>query len=149
MIAACLHIRESDLRPSSTRAVTRRLAYPVLIGGSLAGLLWTLRLGSRLSAPLAPDPSAALVTSAMGVPGVFRLPVFLAQLVAVMLLSRGVGRLLRRIGQPQVVGEMLGGLLLGPSVLGLLAPPVYGFLFPAGTVRFLNAVSQLGVLLFM
>ena len=125
----------------------RRLAYPVIIGGSIAGLLWTLRLGSHLTAP-APDPSAALLTSA-GAVGVFRLPVFLAQLVAVMLVSRGAGRVMRRCGQPQVVGEMLGGLLLGPSFLGLIAPPAYALLFPAGSVRFLNAVSQLGVLLFM
>ena len=66
-----------------------------------------------------------------------------------MLVSRGAGRLLRAVGQPQVVGEMLGGLLLGPSVLGWIAPPAYALLFPAGSVRFLNAVSQLGVVLFM
>lgn len=137
------------MRPSSSTALRRRLAYPLVIGGSLAGLLWILRLGSGLTAPAASDSVSALAASFGAVPGVFRLPVFLAQVVAVILVSRGVGRLMRRVGQPQVVGEMLGGLLLGPSVLGALAPPAYALLFPAGSVRFLNAVSQLGVLLFM
>ena len=126
----------------------RRLAYPILVGGSLAGLVWTLRLGSGLSAPHQ-DVASAPGASASATAAAFHLSIFLAQLVAVILVSRGVGRLMRRIGQPQVVGEMLGGLLLGPSVLGIIAPGVYAALFPIGSVRFLNAVSQLGVLLFM
>jgi Kef-type K+ transport system membrane component KefB len=132
----------------SISGLPRRLAYPVLVGGSLAGLVWTLQLGAGLSAPHHYSNNVAGVSSS-GTPAVFRLSVFLAQLVAVILVSRGVGRLMRCIGQPQVVGEMLGGLLLGPSVLGLIAPHVYAGLFPVGSVRFLNAVSQLGVLLFM
>ena len=52
----------------------RRLAYPVLIGGSIAGLLWTLRLGSGLTAPAAPDSSASLLTSAAGALAYFAFP---------------------------------------------------------------------------
>jgi Kef-type K+ transport system membrane component KefB len=126
----------------------RNLAYPVLVGGALAALAWTLHLGAGLRAPHL-DDAAASVAASSSATGVFRLPVFLAQLVIVILLSRGLGRMMRRLGQPQVVGEMIGGLLLGPSAFGALAPSAYATLFPAGSVRFLNAVSQLGVLLFM
>jgi Kef-type K+ transport system membrane component KefB len=128
--------------------LARALAYPVLVGGSVAVLGWLLRIGARLKAPHVERALDAAASTSI-VPGVFRLSVFLAQLVAVVLVSRAVGRVMRRIGQPQVVGEMLGGLLLGPSVLGLVTPAGYALLFPAGSVRFLNAVSQLGVLLFM
>ena len=51
--------------------------------------------------------------------------------------------------QPQVVGEMAAGILLGPSLLGWVAPRVYGFLFPADSLGYLNAISQIGLLIFM
>ena len=57
--------------------------------------------------------------------------------------------LLRWLGQPQVVGEMLAGIVLGPSVLGWIAPGAYALLFPIGSVRFVGALSQLGLMLFM
>ena len=136
------------MRSASAMGLRRNLSYPALVGGALAALAWTLHSGAGLKAPHADDAAAAIAASSAAT-GVFRLPVFLAQLVVVVLVSRALGRLMRRIGQPQVVGEMIGGLLLGPSVFGLLAPSAYAALFPAGSVRFLNAVSQLGVLLFM
>ena len=137
------------MRTFSVNTTSRNVAYPALIGGALGGLAWTLHLGAALQAPHLDDAPGAIAASTGAAPGVFRLPVFLAQLVAVILVSRALGRVMRRFGQPHVVGEMIGGLLLGPSVLGLFAPPVYAALFPIGSVRFLNALSQLGVLLFM
>jgi Kef-type K+ transport system membrane component KefB len=60
-----------------------------------------------------------------------------------------VGVLIRRLGQPQVVGEMLAGIALGPSLLGAYAPSVTATLFPATSLGFLNALSQIGLLVFM
>lgn len=137
------------MRTSLVTRFGRPLAYPILIGGALGALAWTLHLGADLRAPHVDDPAAAIAASTATTPGVFRLPTFLAQVVVVLLVSRALGRVMRRLGQPQVVGEMIGGLLLGPSVLGFLAPSAYAAIFPSGSVRFLNAVSQLGVLLFM
>jgi Kef-type K+ transport system membrane component KefB len=77
------------------------------------------------------------------------LPTLLMQVAAIILVARVVGRLFRRIGQPQVVGEMVAGILLGPSLLGRLAPGVSSALFPPGSLGFLNSLSQLGLLLFM
>ena len=60
------------------------------------------------------------------------------------------GRLLvRRIGQPRVIGEMAAGIALGPSVFGVLAPTAMHALFPADAMAPLAAVSQLGIVLFM
>jgi Kef-type K+ transport system membrane component KefB len=60
-----------------------------------------------------------------------------------------VGWLLRRIHQPQVVGEMIAGILLGPSLLGWLLPDVSAAVFPAESLASLNALSQIGLILFM
>ena len=54
-----------------------------------------------------------------------------------------------RIGQPEVIGEMIAGILLGPSLLGLLAPSAQAALFPAESRGVLSAVSQVGLVLYM
>ncbi len=77
------------------------------------------------------------------------LPTLLAQVAVILLAARAVGWLLRRIRQPQVVGEMVAGILLGPSLLGLLLPGPAEALFPPESLGFLGAVSEIGVVLFM
>ncbi|MEH3121420.1 MAG: cation:proton antiporter [Sphingomonas phyllosphaerae] len=75
---------------------------------------------------------------------------FFMQLFAIVAVSRAVGWLAKRyLGQPQVVGEMIAGVLLGPSLLGLLAPEWQAMLFPKDTRGLLYAVAQLGVGLYM
>ena len=65
--------------------------------------------------------------------GNFQLAVHLfLQLTVILLVCRIVGRLLRFVGQTQVVSEMIAGVLLGPSLLGLLAPEWQNWLFPQG-----------------
>jgi len=73
----------------------------------------------------------------------------LAQIAVILLCARVVGRALGYIGQPKVVGEMVAGIMLGPSLLGWLAPGVSSTLFPAGSLGFLNALSQVGLLFYM
>jgi len=72
---------------------------------------------------------------------------FWLQLLALLVVARGLGALMRRIGQPAVVGELTAGLVLGPSVLGRLAPAAHAWLFPADPVQWslLGAVGWLGV----
>ena len=74
---------------------------------------------------------------------------FLAQLVVVVAATRLVGALAARFGQPRVVGEITAGILLGPSLLGRLAPGLSAWLFPPATFPVLLAVSHLGLLFFM
>jgi Kef-type K+ transport system membrane component KefB/nucleotide-binding universal stress UspA family protein len=71
------------------------------------------------------------------------------QIAVIIIVSRIIGLSFRKIHQPQVVGEMVAGIVLGPSVLGWLAPNVSAFIFPSASLRFLNTLSQLGLLLFM
>ena len=73
----------------------------------------------------------------------------LAQVLTVLLATRACGLAVRPLGQPQVIGEMLAGILLGPSLLGLLAPAASAALFPASSLPALGALSQLGMVLYM
>jgi Kef-type K+ transport system membrane component KefB/nucleotide-binding universal stress UspA family protein len=74
---------------------------------------------------------------------------FIIQLAVILVAARVVGLLFRYIRQPQVVGEMAAGILLGPSLLGWAAPGVSAWLFPPQSLVHLNTVSQVGLLLFM
>ncbi len=77
------------------------------------------------------------------------LALLLAQIVAILLVSRALGVVMRRLGQPLVMAEMVAGIALGPSLLGLLWPSGYGALFPAVSLPVLKTLSQLGLVLFM
>lgn len=77
------------------------------------------------------------------------LATLIVQIAVVLVAARGVGWIFRRIHQPQVMGEMVAGILLGPSLLGWVAPGVSAALFPPDSLGFLSALSQVGLLLFM
>lgn len=77
------------------------------------------------------------------------LSLLLLQVVLIVAAARGLGSLARKIGQPPVVGEIIAGVLLGPSLLGALAPAAHAFLFPAASLGPLKMLSQIGVILFM
>ena len=81
---------------------------------------------------------------------------FFLQLAVILLFCRLVGFLAARLGQPQVVAEMIAGVLLGPSLFGLLAPDAQAWLFPwdktqgsRDTQSYLFPASQLGLALYM
>lgn len=63
--------------------------------------------------------------------------------------ARLVGSLFARIGQPQVIGEIVAGILLGPSLMGFLAPQAVDYLFPGPVVDVLAVMAQFGLVLFM
>lgn len=71
------------------------------------------------------------------------------QVAVVLATCRVMAILFRRLGQPSVVGEMFAGVLLGPSILGALAPRIEAILFPASSLSSLNALSQIGLIIFM
>ena len=77
------------------------------------------------------------------------LPHLILQLVVIVIAARVCGVLAARVGQPPVVGEIAAGIILGPSLLGLMAPSVSATLFPEQSLPTLQMLSQVGVLLFM
>ncbi|WP_022926776.1 cation:proton antiporter [Patulibacter americanus] len=75
--------------------------------------------------------------------------VVLLDVALILVVSRLFGRMLRGVGQPAVVGEILAGIALGPTLLGLLAPDVLSALFPDDVRGVLKAVATVGLVLFM
>lgn len=74
---------------------------------------------------------------------------FILQILTVLVASRVCGLILRRLGQPRVVGEIIAGICLGPSLLKAVFPELHGFLFPESSLPRLFFVSNIGLILFM
>ena len=99
-----------------------------------------------------PDVSTAAPSTTPGTthgPLTSPLSRFLLQLLVVLCVAKSAGWLLRRFGQPAVIGEMAAGLLLGPLLFGAVAPQAQGWLFAPESLGALGMVSQLGVLMFL
>jgi len=75
--------------------------------------------------------------------------ILVLQIAVILAVCRAVGSLFRLVHQPRVVGEMFAGILLGPSLLGWVAPHLSGYLFPSTSLGSLSALSQVGVVIFM
>ena len=105
---------------------------PVIGLSVLAGLGST----AALAADKTPAPSEA---------------VFVAELVLLLLVGRLFGEVMQRIGQPAVVGQLLAGIVLGPSVFGALLPGLQAWAFPADHAQkaMIDAVGQVGVLMLL
>jgi len=74
---------------------------------------------------------------------------FFLQMFFILAVCRAVGWFARKMGQPQVVGEMIAGVLMGPSLFGLIFPELQKRIFPADSMNFLYIGAQLGVGLYM
>src|ERR1019366_8917806 len=105
--------------------------------------LTALLCGAALMYPIA----AAAATESASHSGAL----FIAQLIALLLVGRLLGELMLRIGQPAAMGQLLAGIILGPSVFGSLYPIAQQALFPsdAGQSSMIEAVAQLGVLMLL
>jgi len=77
------------------------------------------------------------------------LAILLAQIVTIILVARFFGWVFRKIGQPSVIGEIIAGIVLGPSLLGLYFPEFSLTLFPVASLGNLQFLSQIGLILFM
>lgn len=108
----------------------------------LCALLAVLALGA-----LAVAPAFAAEEAKKGASEV----VFIAQILALMILGRLLGEAMLRMGQPAVMGQLIAGLLLGPSLFGLVLPDLQHALFPKNPEQkaMIDAISQFGILLLL
>jgi Kef-type K+ transport system membrane component KefB len=141
--------------------------YLLVVGLAGLGLLLILYLGSHLPVPhlslhalSESQPTPLGVSShatSLGLSVQHRLldyaqdPLsrFFLQIFVVIVVSNLVGWIFTQCGQPSVVGEMIAGVLLGPSLFGLLAPETFAFVFGPSSLEPLRLLSQVGVCLFM
>ena len=121
--------------------------YLLLVGIPLGVLAGVLASGAALHAP--PPVNEVVAGGAKAAPLPYSLLRLIGQVILILAAARVVGKAFRKMHQPQVVGEMAAGLLLGPSLLGAVSPALFGAVFPAGSLDFLQALSHIGLLVFM
>ncbi len=120
------------------------LGYGLMLAGA-GGLFAIIRLiGLHLVAPAASAPSSVTAATAPGT-----LAHVLLALLVILIAAHSVGALFRRLHQPPVVGEMIAGILIGPSLLGRIAPAAFAFVLPAPVVPYISVLAQVGVILYM
>ena len=107
-----------------------------------------LRLVIRLGAVLSASSAAFAADQPPTVPSE---ALFIAQIVLLLLVGRLLGEIMQRIGQPAVMGQLIAGVSLGPSVFGALWPEGQHAIFPGGHEQkaMLEAVSDLGILMLL
>jgi Kef-type K+ transport system membrane component KefB len=122
--------------------------YVLLIGSAVAGFYLFRYLGSDL---VAPAPAHGSEVFGRGDPKLkFDVLVHVLLALAVIIVTaRLLGALFAKLRQPPVIGEVLAGILLGPSLLGQVAPSVSGYLLPTSVAPFLSVLAQVGVILYM
>jgi Kef-type K+ transport system membrane component KefB len=135
--------------PSAAEPKTSNLkiivAYGLMVVGVVLAYLVIRWYGEGLSPSMA---VGAAKTSAAAGQGDVMLHVLLA-LIVVIVMARTLGALFRAIHQPPVIGEIIAGIVLGPSVLGRIAPQVASYVLPTTVAPILNVIAQIGVILYM
>ncbi|HMC41959.1 MAG TPA: cation:proton antiporter, partial [Acidimicrobiales bacterium] len=144
--------RPATAQPDAVAQPTARhrrsgiLLYGGMAAAGLVVLQVVLRAGRRLPAPKpaggATGPKLAVDTGAV----VWKL---LLAAVLVIVVARLAGAAFQRINQPQVVGEIVAGIILGPSVLGAIVPQFSRFVFTTQMLPFLDVLAQVGLIFFM
>jgi len=118
------------------------IGYVVIILVAIGATLLILRYGATLVAPGIVTSAGVSATSAKSEP---LLPLLIA-LIAVIVTGLALGKLFAYLGQPPVIGEVVAGIVLGPSLLG---PDLSAYLLPPDVAPYLGMIAQLGVLLYM
>ncbi len=132
--------------PSLSRKLPAAAAYACMLAAAVGLFLAINQFGVSLSAPQAAATQAK--ESAPGAHANALLHVLVA-LCAVILAGRLISKLFARFDQPPVIGEVIAGILLGPSLLGRLSPEASAWLLPQSVAPHLSLIAQLGVILYM
>jgi len=131
------------------------LFYIGIIGGFTALMYWIVQLGSKLErgrniiVPNTGNSQWKEFMDALLHNLEHPLAILLAQIVTIILVARFFGWVCSKIGQPTVIGEIIAGIVLGPSLIGMYFPEFFNTLFPAESLGNLQFLSQIGLILFM
>lgn len=125
--------------------------YVAIIGGFSALIYWIVLSGMHLEQG---KNIQVKVTDVSLVDGLIHnlkspLTILLAQIITIIIVAKMFGWLCNRIKQPSVVGEMIAGIVLGPSLIGSYFPEFSATLFPKQSLGNLQFLSQIGLILFM
>jgi len=118
-------------------------AYVALIAGAVTIFALIHWLGARLGTPAPPVLKGAATAQAVPLMNT------LVSMAMVLATATAVGCVVSRLGQPRVIGELLAGVLLGPSFFGGIMPHLATYLLPATVMPYIAMLAQLGVVLYM
>ena len=119
------------------------LMYRILEHGKL------LEVGRKIISPSSNDSQWVQFLSSLFHNLQHPLPLLLFQIITIIIVARVFGWIFRKIGQPSVIGEIIAGIVLGPSLFGLYFPDLKESLFPVDSLGNLQLLSQVGLILFM
>lgn len=129
--------------------------YIGVTSGSIALMYWIVLLGAKLEQGrniIIPDSGKTewqQFVDSLVYNLEHPLAILLAQIVTIILVARFFGFIFKRIGQPTVIGEIIAGIVLGPSLFGMYFPQFTNALFPPESLGNLQFLSQIGLILFM
>jgi Kef-type K+ transport system membrane component KefB len=138
-----------SVAPSTRRPLPTAALYLLLVALAVGGFLVVERIGLRVGAAPAPASGAAHYNPAEAGHRTSALLHVLLALPVIIVTARALGAVFRRLGQPPVVGEVIAGIVLGPSLLGHVWPDGAAYLLPASAAPLLQILAQVGVILFM
>ena len=137
------------------RNLKNTLFYLVVTGGFTALMYWIveqgklLEVGKKIVSPSSTDSQWVQFLSSLFHNLQHPLALLLFQIIVIVLVARIFGWIFRKIGQPSVIGEIIAGIALGPSLFGLYFPDMKDALFPLASLGNLQMLSQVGLILFM
>lgn len=137
------------------RNLKNTIFYLIIIGGFTSLMYWIveqgklLEVGRKIVSPSSKDSQWAQFLSSLYHNLQHPLALLLFQIITIVLVARIFGWIFRKIGQPSVIGEIIAGIVLGPSLFGLYFPDMKEALFPVDSLGNLQLLSQIGLILFM
>ncbi|MBP6558065.1 MAG: cation:proton antiporter, partial [Flavobacterium sp.] len=137
------------------RNLKNTLFYLVITGGFGYLMYWIigqgklLEVGRKIVSPTSADSEWIQFLSSLFHNLQHPLALLLFQIIIIVLVARIFGWIFRKIGQPSVIGEIIAGIVLGPSLFGLYFPDMKEALFPLESLGNLQMLSQVGLILFM
>lgn len=137
------------------RNLKNTLFYLLVTGGFGYLMYWIivqgkfLEVGREIVSPTSNDSEWIQFLSSLFHNLQHPLPLLLLQIITIVLVARIFGWIFRKIGQPTVIGEIIAGIVLGPSLFGLYFPDMKEALFPVASLGILQMLSQVGLIFFM
>jgi Kef-type K+ transport system membrane component KefB len=150
-----LHLCTKIIEAEFMKNHRNTIFYFVITGGFTALIYWILTMGKGLEVhkkylrPVVENGHWNDFVDSMSLNLHHPLAILLAQIITIIIVARFFGWVFRKIGQPSVIGEIIAGIVLGPSLLGLYFPEFSLTLFPVESLGNLQFLSQIGLILFM
>lgn len=129
--------------------------YISVTGGFIALMYWivskgkALEVGRNIITPTSNDTMFNQFLNSLQHNLQHPLAILLLQIITIIIVARFFGWIFRKIGQPTVIGEIIAGIFLGPSLVGMYFPEYSALLFPVESLGNLQFLSQIGLILFM